>query len=702
MTTHSSIGLINMTTTLPGVLPNSTLIIGDTEAHSVTLNGQIQAIESGAGLLTLDVESAYIIAVGGSGGMDVTENATTGGNQYTTAAGSTNTLLLYGVGMDSIDSEGTDYIFAGDGNQCGQLNGTATVIGGAGNSSWSVNGTAAIDTASGSTFMTLGATGDLAITGTDDFFSLTTNGGDATWDTVNAEAAVDGSVVGGGIQMQVYEGEASITTAAGSNGSVIHLDQGAANVFSQGADTVYAGAGDVSVIVSGMANVYAGTGTLSIYGRGDVGGANVYGTNGDYLISGDSGNITYHGGAQASTVEAQLSNITLLGGAGLLTINGGARDIVVGGSGGIVYNDFGGGANTVTTAAGSTNILDISGSDQINSYGTDTIDQEPGNTSIDIYGNSSLTLEGGNSQIILAGQDMVQELAGNDAFTVSQGANVSIATADMTNINETGATVSVSFADPTIPGSGLATATVTGGAASIYTSQGSALAVNTQGSTTPADIVASTGDAAITSSGADTIYLGSGNDSVALYGSGAEVWAGSGDLTLNDNDWADDGGNFILNGGAGSISLSVNAGNTRVQFIGGSGTASLDRGQEDIVGGSGALTVTNAQITSFQGGSGSANLSLNASGSNIAFGDGNTTVQEAGWGASNVFEFLAGQSGTDVISGFRMGTDEAILGAGVSIASQSVVGGSAQFLLSNGSHVTFSGIATTNGLFTHV
>ena len=77
-------------------------------------------------------------------------------------------------------------------------------------------------------------------------------------------------------------------------------------------------------------------------------------------------------------------------------------------------------------------------------------------------------------------------------------------------------------------------------------------------------------------------------------------------------------------------------------------------------------------------------------------------VQESGWGASNVFNFLSGQSGTDVISGFQVGTDQAVLGAGVSIASQSVVGGSALFLLSNGSHVTFTGITTANGLFTHL
>ncbi len=78
--------------------------------------------------------------------------------------------------------------------------------------------------------------------------------------------------------------------------------------------------------MSGAAKIYAGTGRLEVYGRSDSVGADVYGNGGDYLIGGDTGNITYHGGDEASTVEAKLSNITLIGGAGLMTINGGSRD----------------------------------------------------------------------------------------------------------------------------------------------------------------------------------------------------------------------------------------------------------------------------------------------------------------------------------------------------------------------------------------
>ena len=117
-----------------GVLPGSTLIITDADPHNVVMQGgQIQAVEGGAGLLSLDVEAGHIIAIGGSGGIDRHgDPGLTGGNQYTTAAGSVNTLDLVGLGMNSIDSEGIDTIIAGDGNETGVINGNATVIGGAG------------------------------------------------------------------------------------------------------------------------------------------------------------------------------------------------------------------------------------------------------------------------------------------------------------------------------------------------------------------------------------------------------------------------------------------------------------------------------------------------------------------------------------------------------------------------------------------
>ena len=287
------------------------------------------------------------------------------------------------------------------------INGKPTVTGGAGNSQWSVNGTASIYTGTGSEFMTLGATANLAITGTNDFFQLNTNGGTATWNTINAGTPVVGSLSGGALSMQVYSGAANITTSSGGDGVVLHLDEGDANVRSLGADTIYAGAGYDNIIVSGAAQIYAGTGRLEVYGRSDSVGADVYGNGGDYLISGDTGNITYHGGDKASTVEASYHNITLIGGAGLMTINGGSCDNVVGGAGGIIYHDFGGGANTVTTLAGSTNLLEVSGTDLINSYGNDTISHSDGNTTINIYGNSSLMMGDGNSQVYLAGNDTV-------------------------------------------------------------------------------------------------------------------------------------------------------------------------------------------------------------------------------------------------------------------------------------------------------
>lgn len=164
---------------------------------------------------------------------------------------------------------------------------------------------------------------------------------------------------------------------------------------------------------------------------------------------------------------------------------------------------------------------------------------------------------------------------------------------------------------------------------------------------------------------------------------------------MNDYNWS--GGHFTLHGGTGSVAVSQTP--SAMTFIGGSGSASLNGGQMSITAGSGAVTVSNAQLLAFQGGSGIANLSLNSQGSSINFGSGRTTVQGLGWGAANTFGFFAGQSGTDIINSFVVGTDKALLGAGVSVLSQGIVNGSAQFILSNGSTVTFSGITNTQGIF---
>jgi Ca2+-binding RTX toxin-like protein len=395
--------------------------------------------------------------------------------------------------------------------------------------------------------------------------------------------------------MQVYSGRANITTASGGDGVVLHLDQGNANVRSLGADTIYAGSGDNDIIVSGAATVYAGSGRLNVYGRSDYaeGGARVYGNGGDYLIGGDTGNITYYGGDKASTVTANLSNITLVGGTGRLTIYGGSRDTVLGGAGGLVYHNFGCGANTVTTMAGSSNLLEISADDLINSYGNDTIIYSGGNATINIYGDSTLTKGDGNSHITLGGRDTVTVApanGGNNWFNVLRGADVSISAKNLNWIHQAaGAEVNVAFTNPNTPRDAATTVRVTGGIADLCTDPNAGVSVSTDGSS-PVDIAADGGPVSVISRGADTIHLGSGAATVRADGVGAEVWGGSGDATVSSGNWASDNITTV-HGGSGSMSLVGCAGT--MKFIGGSGSAVIlgTYGSLHVVGGAGDTTV---------------------------------------------------------------------------------------------------------------
>ena len=676
--------------TLVGVVPGSTIFETDGLDHTLTLKAGTSALQGGAGHLTINLETAHVVVIGGSGGMDLTENASTGGNQYETAAGSTNFLRLLGVGMNTIDSEGNDTIVAGNGNQSAIINGSATVSGGTGASQWSVNGTARIDTGSGSASMTVGAAAHLAITGTNSFYKLDSNGGTAAWDTTNAGVRVAGSVQGLGMSMQVYSSTIHLTTAGGSGG-VLRLDRGDATIRSYGPEAVYAGSGNITVIASGGAAVYAGTGQLSVFGRGGGGGTQVYGAAGDTVIDGDGGGITYHGSTVANTVEAHLANITILGGIGRMTVYGGARSTIVGGRGGMDLHGFLGGANEVSTVAGSSNVLEVTNSN-VHSFGSDAVVHKTGNVSMDVHGKSTVTLQDGGVWLDLYGDDVVTTVKGYHHLTVHAGSTVTVTTFNLDVLHEDAATIAVSFADPLAAGS-LSTVTAVGGTVDITSTPGSGLGVLSSG-TSAADISAS-GPVSIDSRNADRIHLGTGPATVNLYGSGAEVWAGSGALSLQDWNWG--GGTFTLYGSSGAIALDQ--GPSTMTFIGGSGDATLHGGQMNLVGGVGKLTVAGAHIRSFVGGTGVADLSLDANGSNIVFGGGTTAVHEWAWGAANVFSFLAGQSGTERIEGFKVGVDRAILGTGVAISSQDVTGGSAHFLLSNGANVTFANVASTKGVF---
>ncbi|MBC7799688.1 MAG: hypothetical protein H7Z10_03620, partial [Gemmatimonadaceae bacterium] len=422
-------------TTLVGVLPGQTTIFDDAADHSIVIDGtRIKAVQGGAGRLTVQADAGHIVVIGGSGGLDLTEAPGSGGSRYATAAGSRNRLAMLGVGQNLVDSQGTDLIIAGDGNQTAQLNGDATVVGGRGNSTWAVNGTASIDTGSGSATITLGSTARLSLTGVNDHYRLSTSGGTATFDTTNAGRRVAGSIVGGATDMQVYDGVMRIDTAAGGEGAVLRLDHGGAKVRSAGADEIHAGTGANTVIVSGRAKVFAGTGTLEVYSHGFT-GAEVFGRGGTYVIDGDGGGMTYHGGDLASTVDLRLSRITLRGGAGHMTVNGGMSETIIGGAGGITVNERGGGGNAITTQAGSTNLLALSNAGRVTSHGRDTITSAGGNQVIDTYGDATVVLGAGNSQVGVYGRATVTAGAGSNRVTVGRGADASIEARDLTRVS---------------------------------------------------------------------------------------------------------------------------------------------------------------------------------------------------------------------------------------------------------------------------
>ncbi len=678
--------------TLAGVLPGNTLVLTDGVAHSVTLDGSILAVEGGAGRLTATAVSGHVVAIGGSGGMDYSETGTSGGNTISTLAGSSNTLAL--IGQDTLDSEGNDSISCGPCNINGQIGGVAQVTDGTGNDQWVVTGTATITGTGGNPVISVGSTGSVSVLGTVGYLHVSDNGGSFAFDVAQGGGTEAMSGTGGAMDVQVYNATAYATTANGPQGVTIQATSGNAQILSVGSDVIHAGSGNDTVIVEGAATVYAGTGSLSVFGRSDTAGAKVYGDGGTYLISGDTGNITYYGGDQASTVQAQLSNITLIGGAGLLSVLGGSGDTMTGGAGGLNYDAVDGGGNdTISTAAGAQDTLTLAGSDTVNSYGNDLIDAGTANQTINVFGDSQVLGSTGNSQLSFAGDDTLVG-AGFDRVSVDAGANLTMTAGNLAIVTETGAVVAFSTAD------GSASATVSGGGAEIDggTWAGPGLTISTS-SDAATSVALGTGNSTVYAYGDDTIAGGSGQGTVFLKADGSSVLGGSGSLSVHNYDWNAQDSHTVQ---AGAGNLTYDQGMGTLTFLGGSGNASID-------GGSGALFITagsgNLQVQGGQSGlnliAGSGNLTLAMStfGGSVEFGSGDANVQVAGWGNSDTFDFAAGHGGgLDVIAGFRAGTDTLSFN-GVSVTSETIASGSTNLTLSDNTHIVLTGFVDTQNLF---
>ena len=675
---------------LSGVLPGNTTTFTDALDHQVTMTQSGIAVQGGAGHVQVQADAGHVIVLGGAGGLAFTEAYGSGGNQVTTAAGSANTISV--SGQDTIDSEGTDAITTGLGNVTAQVGGDASVSEGIGNNQWNVLGALHLTGHGGAPRLNLNAGSSASLDGALNFVAIQSNGGSASYDLLLGGMQVQASVVGGAWSMYGHDGWTSFITASGPDGATMHLGAGGVQIVSGGSDVIWAGSGNTVIQASGAAEIHAGTGDLAVFGRG-WSGANIYGDGGTVTIDGDTGGVTYHGGHQDSTVQAKLSSVTLLGGAGHMTVQAGARQTITGGAGGITVNEgWWSGANTVTTAAGSTNIISLTNG-TLDSWGNDTIVQPGGNNTLAIHGTATIQGSSGNSHLSIFGHVTLIG-HGGDWLTLAAGADATVQAGGYLTATTTQAALRVTAPDGDPSDVALS---VTGGSATVTVQGGQTAQIVTDAVAGGTAVTVNGGASSIQDGSGDQVHTGAGTATVTLLAGGAQVWGGDGQLTVRD--WSGGGGQ-VVHGGGGSV--TVDGGASDMTFIGGSGDAVLDGAahQLTIRGGAGHVTVANPWargMTSFVGGTGGADLHLGSAGGAVTFGSGNVTVQEIGWGDAVSYTATSIGGGTETIAGFRAGTDTLHL-AGTSVADQSSDGTATVLTTTSGTRIVLQGVAAPVGL----
>ena len=181
---------------------------------------------------------------------------------------------------------------------------------------------------------------------------------------------------------------------------------------------------------------------------------------------------------------------------------------------------------------------------------------------------------------------------------------------------------------------------------------------------------------------------------------------GSGDLLVGDS-----GGDQLV-AGAGNETLS-SSGETEGSYGFGTGALIFGAGGADVLAG-GALNdtiVAGSGATTIYGGSGS-NILDAGSGADVIVTGGRGDYVQGGSGASTVYAglgsntlvFLAGHGGgTELVNGFKVGTDRLALrgfgggGTQAGVTSTQVVGGSTILTLADNTRITLAGVGSLGG-----
>ncbi len=326
---------------------------------------------------------------------------------------------------------------------------------------------------------------------------------------------------------------------------------------------------------------------------------------------------------------------------------------------------------TVTTNAQATDIVTLLAGGTVISHGTDQI--TGGSLALHVTATGAATITGGgaNSSYLLEGQ--------NDVLTTTNTSNVSVRGGATAQVDADGGTICLNETDSTVrfaeTGGGVnQTVTLVGGSATVTGGAGVQPLGVTTGANTGTSVLLGGSTVQVSSHGADTIFAGGAGSTAkitGLAGSTDSIQGGAGSLGYTNN-----GGKLVFVGGSGNATLH-----------GGSGTMSVTAGSGNttLFGGTGAFC--------FTAGSGNAVVNEVSGADSVTFGSGATSV--TGGSGTDLFTFVAGQAGNDVIRNFSTLHDTLSFQGftGDPVKSQSVMGGSTQVTLSDGTHVTFAGVS---------
>jgi Ca2+-binding RTX toxin-like protein len=695
----TSTGASTVTFTVGGeVTTNGTdTVISRAGSLSVIADGPATTVYGGTGFMWFSgTGNATIVGGIGGGNFDFTGAGT---DKICTVRGAIDTIEL-GAGGASINSNGTDTIYMGSGAATVVASGPSIDIqGGSGTLTYGGSASATVVAGTGYVNATLSGSGS-SITGG--------SGGLRVYDLVGGNTIIGGAGANNnGIKVTTTIGDDLIETGLGTLTNAISLGAGNDTVIANGASNIFGSTGNDTITVNQWtATVTTSTGSSLV--TFNVGGTvNTHGT--DTIVS----------NAGVLTVNAIGPSTTVTGGSGFLwfTSYGAGNATITGGSGGGNFTFTGTGVDQLTTAVGASDTIQLGrGAATINCQGNDTILGGTGNATITGGAGAVIVTFNGGGSTVTGGSGGLQVLdqAGGNTVIGGAGANnngINVTTTTGNDLIETGLstltnTITLGAGNDTVIANGASVITGSTGNDTITVNQWTGTVTTGTG----ASLVTFNVGGTVNTHGTDTVVSNAGVLTVNAMGPSTTVTGGSGFL------WFSGSGNATITGGSGggSFNFAGNATDQLTTAAGATDTIQLgagpdtinSAGKDTIHASSGASTIqgigsSTASMT-FYGGNGASNLiagagtvtaTTGAGALTMDLGSGHDTVN-GGSGAGDVFTFISGMGGgTDLITGFRTGTDH-VSYQGVSVVSDSVTSAGFNVVLSDGSHVTYAGFTS--------